>query len=71
MSKGVDTLRYSHTLSNGEDLVLSMAFSKDIENEDAFIARCQYMYKTMSNAIYDHELRFGLKNKRQTSKVAE
>jgi hypothetical protein len=59
--RNIDSLRYSHTLSNGEELTLTMAFSKENENEDVFMARCQYMFRTMSAAIHAHELKFKIK----------
>lgn len=58
----IDTLRYNHTLDNGEELTLSMAFTTDTGksevDREVFSLRCQYMYDSMQMAIMEHRYRF-------------
>ena len=53
--RGVNILRYSHTLSSGEELMLCLAFSTELEDNNVFIHRARYMYETMQDAIKKRE----------------
>lgn len=59
--KGIDTLTYRHILSNSEELVLSLAFTVELNDVNSFVERAKYMYETMKDAIDKREAQIKVK----------